>query len=74
LQDLLILADAGPALSDELEREFAQIESTALADRLKSVTNEDFEAAVEQLRVFLNQRPAIVRTYVRQLAPELVSR
>lgn len=71
LQVLLNLSELGPALQDEFEREAAQIVEFAHADMLKIPTNPEFDAAVDQVRAFLRDRPAIVRFYVNQLAPDL---
>jgi hypothetical protein len=71
LRVLLDLAAGNQAIQDEFEREFAQIEAVALADPWKRQTNAEFEAKIEELRLFFQQRPAVVRGYVEQLSPEL---
>jgi len=71
LRVLLDLAASNQAIQDEFEREFAQIEAVALADPWKRQTNAEFEAKIEELRLFFQQRPAVVRGYVEQLSPEL---
>lgn len=71
LQALLDLAALGPALQDEFERIASQIEALAHVDPVKPQTNADFDAAVEQVRAFLRDRPAIVRAFVNRLAPDL---
>ena len=71
LRALLDLAAGNQALRDEFEREFAQIDAVALADPWKLQTNEAFETRIAEIRSFFQQRPAVVRTYVEQLAPDL---
>jgi spore coat protein CotH len=44
----------------EVEREYAQIKDAARADTEKPFTNDDFEAAVEALRVFSRERADFV--------------
>lgn len=71
---LLGLANIGGEIQDELEREFAQIESSAIADRLKPGTNDEFTAAIDKLRQFVRERPSVVRTYISELAAEASTR
>ena len=71
LRVLLDLAASNQGLEDEFEREFAQIEAVGLADPWKLQTNDAFEKRIGEIRSFFQQRPAIVRAYVEQLAPEL---
>jgi hypothetical protein len=54
-------------LSDEIDREFAEIRAAAAADPVKNSTTEEFEAAVQELRDFAERRPAIVRRYLELL-------
>lgn len=71
LQALLDVAAAAAPLELELEREYEQIQAVAFADPLKPETNEEFLQAIDGLRAFVGQRQAIVRRYVRGLAPDL---
>jgi spore coat protein CotH len=71
LRVLLDLAANNQAIQDEFEREFTQIEAVALADPVKRPTNEEFEAEIVRIRLFLQQRPAVVRNYIDELAPDL---
>jgi len=56
-------------LEREVEREYAQIRDAALADTTKTYTNEEFEAAVEAMRVFARERSAFVTSQVAQARP-----
>jgi len=73
LRVLLDLSNLGQALQDEFQREASQIDAFAHADPLKAQTNAEYDAAVEHLRAFLRDRPAIVRDYVNRLAPDLAT-
>jgi hypothetical protein len=53
-------------LERELDRELEQIREAVLADTTKTYSNADFEAAVEALRQFAQQRPAFVRDEVER--------
>lgn len=56
-------------LEREVEREYAQIRNAALADTTKTYTNEEFEAAVEAMRVFARERSAFVTSEVAKARP-----
>ena len=62
-------------LLNQIEREYAQIRQSALADTVKPFTNEEFEAAVEELRAFAAARPRFVRCeatkQLRRSEPEI---
>ena len=51
-------------LEREIEREYTQIRDAALSDPEKPYTNEDFEGAVNDLRVFARQRGEFVTSEV----------
>ena len=58
-------AAGGPGwLEREIEREYQQVRADALADPVKPFTNDQFEQAIEALRVFARQRPASVTLQV----------
>jgi hypothetical protein len=64
-----ILADsaAGDArgwLEREIDRQSQQIDAAVQADPAKPYTNDQFQAAVNFLRAFVQQRPEFVRSQV----------
>jgi CotH protein len=60
----LIVGDGRGWLEREVERETAQIQDAVLADPQKTFTNDQFSAAVEDLRKFARERAAFVRDEV----------
>jgi hypothetical protein len=59
--------DARGWLEREIEREYAQIRDAVLDDSTKSYTNEQFEAAIEAMRVFARERSGFVTAEVARL-------
>lgn len=59
--------DARGWLERETEREYAQIRDAVLTDTTKTFTNDQFEAAVEAMRVFARQRSDYVKAEVAKL-------
>ena len=70
-QVLLAAATAAPWLEAEVGAVYAQIREAALEDPVKPVSNGEFEQAVSDLRSFVAARPAIVRRFVTEIAPDL---
>jgi|CXWL01.1.fsa_nt_gi hypothetical protein len=52
-------------LEREIDREYSQIRVAARADPVKPYTNEQFEASIEELRLFARERGATVAAEVR---------
>jgi hypothetical protein len=74
LQTLLaVAASADGWLKDEAVREYAQIREAARQDPLKPSTNAEFEEAVDFVTRFAQQRGAVVRAWVAEIAPEIVA-
>ena len=62
-------ADTRGWMEREVDREYAQIMDAAFADPQKSYTNDQFNAAVEELRVFARERSAFVVSQVQAYRP-----
>jgi spore coat protein CotH len=60
----LILGDGRGWMEREVERENAQIQDAVLADPTKSYTNDQYTAAVEDLRKFARERADFVRSEI----------
>jgi hypothetical protein len=60
----LIFGDGRGWMEREVERETLQIQDAVLADPQKTFTNDQFAAAVEDLRTFARERAAFVRDEV----------
>jgi len=60
----LIFGDARGWMEREVERENAQIQDGVLADPTKSYTNDQYTAAVEDLRKFARERADFVRSEI----------
>ncbi|OFW29551.1 MAG: hypothetical protein A3H97_01350 [Acidobacteria bacterium RIFCSPLOWO2_02_FULL_65_29] len=56
-------------LERETEREYSQVRDAVLADPEKAYTNDEFEAAVEAMRVFARQRGDFVKAAVARARP-----
>jgi hypothetical protein len=69
-------ADPAPAtpetrgwMEQEIDRQYLQIRDAALADPQKPYTNEQFTAAIEEMRVFARERDDFVRAEVAKVRP-----
>lgn len=60
-------ADRGGWMEREILREYRQIREFALADPVKPVTNDEFDAAIQSLLQFAADRPAFVRAEVARV-------
>ena len=67
-------ADGRGWLEREVEREYTQIRDAALSDPEKTYTNEEFEQAVNDLRVFARERGMLVTSQVNDARASSPSR
>jgi spore coat protein CotH len=61
--------DSRSWMEREVDREYAQIKDAVLADPQKAYTNDQFNLAVEDLRVFARDRSAFVTSQVQAYRP-----